>query len=114
MKMVVVGGGGKGANGYITIHLPGRRYLPSIDQWNTDVSVTRTSVFSVIQRQYVTSSAIVCVFMRLFISMLKIWRFLPAAEKKGRRVNSKYLIKGTRYYMCVYMCNYNEHKRILE
>ena len=79
--MKIEKGEGQNSYMYITIHLRGKRYsyLPSIDQWNTDVSVTSTSVLRVIQRQYITSSAMVCVFIRLFISMLKIWRFLPAS-----------------------------------
>jgi hypothetical protein len=41
-------------------------------QWKTAVSVTRASVFSEIHFQKITSSVIVCAFILLFISMLKI------------------------------------------
>lgn len=45
---------------------------PSMDQWYTEVSVTKDSVFSVIHFQKTTSSVIAWAFIFDFISMLKI------------------------------------------
>lgn len=56
---------------------------PSILQWYTALSVTSATVFREIHFQKVTSSVMVCAFILLFISMLKIWRVLAAGWSKG-------------------------------
>lgn len=56
---------------------------PSILQWYTALSVTSATVFREIHFQKVTSSVMVCAFILLFISMLKIWRVLAAKWSKG-------------------------------
>ena len=58
-----------------------RQYLmnvPSMPQWKTAVSVTSPMVFTEIHFQKITSSVVVCAFILLFISMLKICRVFPA------------------------------------
>lgn len=55
---------------------------PSMDQWYTEVSVTKDRVFKVIHFQKTTSSVIVWAFIFDFISMLKIWRVFWAAGPK--------------------------------
>lgn len=55
---------------------------PSIDQWNTEDSVTKARVLGLIHFQKITSSLIVCAFILDFISILKIckvfWASTPA------------------------------------
>lgn len=64
---------------------------PSMLQWYTAVSVTSATVFREIHFQNVTSSVIVCAFILLFISMLKIWRVFAAGgngrSEEGEHVN---------------------------
>ena len=52
---------------------------PSIFQWYTAVSVTRPIVLTLIHFQKTTSSAMVCDFILLLSSMLKICSWRPSA-----------------------------------
>ena len=59
---------------------------PSVDQWNTCVSVTSATVLVLIQVQNTTSTGMSCAFIFDFISRLKIWSVLPAGDRRGGRV----------------------------
>lgn len=54
-------------------------------QWYTALSVMSATVLSEIHFQKVTSSVMVCAFILLFISMLKIWRVFAAEIQKTAR-----------------------------
>ena len=73
---------------------------PSIPQWYTVDSVTIPMVLTLIHFQNCTSSAMVCAFILLFISMLKICKVFPAErdtrngklEKENRCLKSSTII----------------------
>jgi hypothetical protein len=85
-------------NSFIYISESTTNYLehtPSMLQWKTAVSVTRASVFKEIHFQKITSSVIVCAFILLFISMLKICSvFWAEIEHNSVCVPTKLLVNS--------------------